>query len=125
MADVRSSSIVPPDSRLRDRAKGVVRGFFPLLGTQINWVPIFCASCSKPNGYVPEENITFAFWLCNVCSERYGDQAGLMKIPDEIFWQQVREEQLEKYGRLLTPIELQAASESSCTSLGKLLREKR
>lgn len=125
MDQLRSGGVILPDSRLRDRLKGVVRGFLPIIGTQVNWIPVFCASCAKPFGYVPEENINFAFWLCNDCSEKYGDQAGLCKMPDEVFWQKVQEEQLEKHGRLLTPIELQAASESSCTSLGKLLREKR
>jgi len=110
-----------PDSRLRNRLKGVVRGLF--CGESVNLVPIFCASCHKSAGYVPERSVTFAFWLCDPCSERYGEQAGLLKIPDQVFWDKLREEQLERHGRLLTTEELRVASESPCTALGKLIRE--
>jgi hypothetical protein len=127
MAEAQSSSVVVlPDSRLKNRLKGVVRGLLPILGTQINWVPVFCGNCGKPHGYVPEENCNFAFWLCTSCSEKWGDMAGAVAImPDHIFWAKVREEQLERHGRILSPQELQVAAESPCTALGKLLREKR
>jgi hypothetical protein len=119
-----TSLIVPPDSRLQDRSKGSVRGEFGAHGS-INWVPIFCANCGKPNGYVPEENMSFVCWLCNDCSVKCGPELSTMMIPDEIFWQTVRHEQLERYGRLLDPKELHAVAESSCTPLSTLLREKR
>lgn len=125
MDTVHSSSIdILPDSRLRDRLKGVVRGLFSGVGA-INWVPVFCANCGRPHGYVPEENCNFACWLCTPCSERYGEQYGLALVPDEVFWKQAQEEQMEKYGRLLKSSELQAVAESGCTPLSKLLRDKR
>lgn len=113
-----------PDSRMKDRGKGVVRGLFQGLG-MINWVPVFCANCGKPHGYVPEENCNFSCWLCTPCSEKWGAQFGLAMMPDEVFWKKVEEEQLEKYGRLLTRDELQKIAESTCTPLSKLLRDKR
>jgi hypothetical protein len=119
------NELVPPDSRLVNRLKGVVRGLFPLLGTKINWVPIYCANCGKANGFVPEENMDFVCWLCDPCAERWGPELALAMIPDEIFWQKVHYEQLEKYGRVLSPLELQTVAESSCTPLSKLLRDKR
>jgi hypothetical protein len=123
VAGIRPGSVsVLPDSRLRDRLKGVVRGFLRGIGF-INWVPIFCANCGKANGYVPEENMRHVFWLCDQC-EKWASEAGLMAVPDEVFWQQVREEQLEKYGRLLSPSELITAAESTTTPLSKLLRDR-
>jgi hypothetical protein len=119
------SNLTPPDSRLRDRLKGVVRGVFPLLGTKINWLPIFCANCGKANGYVPEENMDFVCWLCDPCAEKHGAELNLCLIPDELFWQKAHFEMLEKYGRILTPAELQTVAESSCTPLSKLLRDRK
>jgi hypothetical protein len=115
----------PPDSRLRDRSKGIIRGLFPLLGIKINWVPIYCANCGKPHGLVPEENIDFVCWLCDDCADKWGPTLATMMIPDQIFWTKVRYEQLERYGRLLSPKELHVAAESSCTALGLLLRDHR
>ena len=118
-----SDARIPPDSRLQNRDKGIVRGLFPLLRTQINWIPIYCANCGKPNGYVPEASCDFVCWLCDPCAEKWGPELATMMIPDEVFWQKVKFEQLERYGRLLDPHELQVAADSPCTPLGKLLRD--
>lgn len=114
-----------PDSRLADRTKGVVRGLFPMLGTSINWVPIFCASCAKPNGYVPEENMDFICWVCDECAPKCQNELTLALVPDEIFWQKAHYEQLERYGRILSKEELQVIADSSCTPLSKLLRDRK
>lgn len=114
---------VLPDSRLKDRVKGVVRGLFKGVGF-INWIPVYCANCGRPHGYVPEESCDFACWLCTACSETWGAQFGLALMPDEVFWLKVKQEQLERYGRLLTPQELQAEAAGS-SPLSKLLRDKR
>lgn len=120
-----SSPVVLPDSRLRNRIKGVVRGFFRGVG-MINWVPIYCANCGKPNGYVPEENMDFVFWLCDRCSRTsVAQEAGVALVPDEVFWQKVKYEQLEKYGRVLSPAELATVADSTTTPLSKLLRDRR
>lgn len=124
MDPIRTNALIPPDSRLRDRSKGAVRGFFRGVGF-INWVPIFCANCGKPNGYVPEENMDFVCWMCTECSVKCGPELASMMVPDEIFWAKARGEQLERYGRLLNEQELQVIAESSCTPLSKLLRDKR
>lgn len=105
-----------PDSRLSTSRVVIRHG-------GMNWVNVFCANCGKEHGMVPEENCDFACFLCDPCAEKYGEQFGEAMMPDEVFWQKVREEQLEKYGRLLSPKELQALSESSCNSLSKLLRD--
>lgn len=115
-----SAGLILPDSRLRE-PKGVVRGDAGF--GSMNWVPIFCANCGKPYGRVPEENCDFVCWLCDPCSEKYGEQFGLAMMPEEAFWLKVTQEMLDKYGRYLTAEELQKLAESSCNSLSKLLRE--
>jgi len=110
-----------PDSRLQD-TKGTVRGQWNKLSS-LNWVPVFCANCGIPYGYVPEENCTFACWLCDQCAEKWGLEYGLALMPDEVFWERVKLEQLERYARLLSPEELQVVAESTWNSLSTLLRE--
>ena len=65
-----------------------------------SWIPIFCANCGKEGGKVPEENMTFIFWLCDNCFETCGKIAGTMAVPDEVVWEQIRQEQLTKQGNL-------------------------
>ena len=80
MSNVETKDILP-DSRLK-----APKGAKPsrTLGW---WTPVFCAICGVPYGYVPEENCTFACWLCNECSETHGAVFGTMMMPDEVFWE--------------------------------------
>src|SRR4051812_42666779 len=74
-----------PDSRPRD-TKGVVYR----LG--VAWIPIFCANCGKPGGKVPQDS-GHAFYLCDSpCAEQWGQVAGTMAVPDEVFWAHVADE---------------------------------
>ena len=58
------------------------------------------------------------------CSVKWGEQYGYAVMPDEVFWQEVNHEMLEKYGRPLTAVELQNHVESGdCNSLSLLLKE--
>jgi hypothetical protein len=75
-----------PDSRA-NIAHGVIRG------PHGNWLPIFCANCGTKGGLVPEENMTFAFWLCDPCWEKHGAIAATYVLPDEVFWAEVAAEQ--------------------------------
>lgn len=74
---------------------------------------------------VPEENMTFAFWLCDPCYDKYGYLTATSVVPDQVFWEQVKREQIEKYGRLLTEGELQAVVESNTTPLATLIQQGR
>jgi hypothetical protein len=67
------------------------------------WNRISCANCSKDGGYVPEENMTFAFWLCDYCYETHGTIAGTMVLPDEVFWAKVNNQPLQSPADLLLP----------------------
>jgi hypothetical protein len=49
--------------------------------------------------------MTFCFYLCQPCAETYGQIAGMMLMPDEVFFEHVKQEQLARHGRYLTPDE--------------------
>lgn len=104
-----------PDSRARE-AKGRV---FTPMGA---FVPVFCANCGVDGGLCPEENMTFMFYLCNECAQTYGTIAGTLMMPDELFWEQVKQEQLAAYGRYLTEPELAAVVEADASPLATLIR---
>lgn len=89
-----------PDSRMKRPIGGI---YFSPMGWMI---PVFCAACGTPFGYVPEDNCRFACWLCNECVETHGAIFSTMLMPDEAFWKEVEQEQLAALGRLLTPEEL-------------------
>jgi hypothetical protein len=93
------------------------------------WVPIYCANCGADGGWVTEDSVEqtgFAFYLCDEpkpCA-KYGEIAGITKIPDEAFWLKVREAQLEKYGRVLTPAETVEALKDPQHMLSKLAKDR-
>jgi hypothetical protein len=49
---------------------------------------------------VPEENMTFAFYLCNACYEQYGAIAGMMAVPDDVFFAQIAARRAETAAKL-------------------------
>jgi hypothetical protein len=74
---------------------------------------------------VPEENMTYAFWLCNECFKTYGHLTAMMVLPDEHFWAEVKAEQLEKYGRLLSNEEITEIVAADSSPLATLIKEGR
>jgi hypothetical protein len=117
------SQEVLPDSRLKDRDKGAISILHPVVMNRLNWVPIFCANCGAPGGWVPEDTTTFAFYLCNPCAEKWSPLAGTMAVPDEIFWQKVRDAEMEQYGRVLSTPEVIGALNDPESVLSKLAKE--
>jgi hypothetical protein len=109
-----------PDSRLSviSTPKGTVRGH------GLNWEPIFCANCGCPGGFCPEENMDFMFYLCDRCVYKYGKIAGTMLVPDEVFYEKVRQEQLASYGRELSPDEVLKVLEEDASPLSKLVKSR-
>lgn len=110
-----------PDSRLQDQKGGKRIEFGPW--GRINMEPVFCANCGKLGAYVPEENCTFACWLCDPCAETMGPITGALMMPDEVFWERVKAEQMEKYGRLLTKEEMEIVCDQPSGAMAKLLKE--
>jgi hypothetical protein len=105
-----------PDSRAKNPT-GVVYGHGG------SWVPFYCANCGKESGKCPEENMTFMFYLCNLCFEMKGEITGVMMVPDKVFYDKVAEEQQDAYGRPLTHNELLQVVAEDCTPLATLLKE--
>lgn len=95
------------------------------MGAAAFWQPIFCASCGVKGGLVPEENMNFAFWLCTECYKTYGHITTMYAMPDEVFFKRVVDEQMAKYGRVLTEQEtvLSLADPESLES--KLARDRK
>ena len=111
-----------PDSRMASPT-GVIRIEFGEWG-RINMQPIFCANCGKLGAYIPEENMTFAFWLCNgPCSDQWATLAGTYTSSDEVFFEKVAQEMLETYGHYLTEKEVIAAEAEKSGAFRALLNE--
>lgn len=89
------------------------------------WVPVFCANCGKPGGSCPEENMTFLFYICPKCNETYGQIAGTMVMPDEVFFEKLKQEQLQSFGRYLTEAELVTVVQEDASPLATLLKSGR
>ena len=89
----------------------------------VEWVRIFCANCGAEDGLVPKANCTFAFALCVPCSETFGDTAHFYKEPDAVFYARVRDEQLDRYGTLLTGPALLRVLDDPGHPLTKLVRD--
>ena len=84
---------VLPNSRLREAKESTrIRAGFKEGGSYMNWVPIFCANCGKSGGFVPEDHSQFAFWLCDNCVDKFGPIAATMQVPDEVFWEKVKQD---------------------------------
>lgn len=121
-----ANTLVLPDSRLATPKCGVMCDWPMPDGTtrRIEAEPIYCANCGKFHGYVPRENTTFVFWLCEPCYTQFGAQAGLYAVPDDEFWQTVHEEMRARFGRVLTAADIGLMSEDDLGPLlTKLLRE--
>ncbi len=89
------------------------------------WVPIFCANCGADGGFVPDvPEAKRAFYLCdNGCVEKFGTIAGKMAVSNEIFWEKLKAEQMELYGRQLTNQELDEALKDEHNILTKLSKD--
>jgi hypothetical protein len=98
-----------PDSRANNVTVGSKMVDWPMPGgktVRIEVVLVYCANCGEPHGYVPKENTTFAFYMCQQCFEKYGNVPGTWAMPDDEFNQNVAHEIEERYGHELTEEEL-------------------
>jgi hypothetical protein len=110
-----------PSSRLKSNTR--VQRLNNCLGS-LNWVPIFCANCGADGGMVPEENMSFAFYLCAPCAEKWAPLTDTYMEPDAVFWQKVKDAQLEKYGRELSPHELVEVLKDDSNLISKLCKDR-
>jgi len=90
--------------------------------------PVFCANCGCQSPYYASETIPYAFWLCEDrtgqrdCSAKWQHLVGLLPIPDEVFFELVKQASIEHDGRELTAAEQAEALKSSDHYLSKLAR---
>lgn len=112
---------VLPDSRahVNHTPRGMVQGPGGM------WAPVFCANCGKEGGLCPTENMTFICYICPLCAETYGQIAGTMMMPDEVFWQKLADEQIDSYGHYLTEQELIAVVVEDASPLATLIKSGR
>lgn len=80
-----------PDSRLKRLVAKVVP--HKLWGMAQK---IYCAHCGHDGGWIPEQNSTFAFYLCDECWESHGHLTGLMSIPESEVRRAARLRELER-----------------------------
>lgn len=93
----------------------------------VPYVPIFCANCGCDGGWVPQDSIEatgFAFYLCNPCAEKWAPLAGTYMVPDDVFWEKVKQTQIETYGRELSGEEVAEALKDDQHILTKLARDR-
>jgi hypothetical protein len=113
-----------PDSRLQNPTRVMRNVASTRFRVPRNWVPIFCANCGCDGGYVPEENCNFAFYLCMPCAERLGPISNTYIEPDAVFWEKVKQEQLERYRRELTAQELAEILKDDAHPLTRLAKDR-
>lgn len=110
---------VLPDSRLSNSGLPTARG---AMQTPLGWsVPIYCANCGAQGGVVPQDNCNFAYWVCNECYVKLGDVVNTYVMPDEVFWETLKQEQLATHGRELSITELQSVAAADASPLATLI----
>jgi hypothetical protein len=64
----------------------------------IERIRLYCANCGKFESWVNRTDLSkeFAFYLCNPCAEKYGDIPNHLMVPDEVFWNNLKQETEEK-----------------------------
>lgn len=114
-----------PDSRMKNPL-GVIRGQWGPAWNRIsiNYVQTYCGNCGVKGPLTPEENMTFFSYLCEPCLERLGPIVNTCIVPDQVFFQKVKEAQIEKYGRELSPAEIAGALDDATSIMSKLARER-
>jgi len=90
----------------------------------MTWYYLYCANCGKDEGRVLKTSLPsdFAFALCTECSETY-PLDGTYLEPDHGYWDTVINEQMETYGRMLTPEEQAEVLKEGTAPLAKLARD--
>ncbi len=92
------------------------------------WLYIYCASCGVDGGRVLKTDVPnreeFAFYLCEPCAQKYGNIAGMWAEPDALFWQKVKEAQLEHHHRELTATEILKELDDPHSYLNQLVRDR-
>lgn len=111
-----------PDSRPRV-AKNPIR-IVNALGA-MNWVKTYCINCGCNGPLTLEETTTFFSYLCTPCAEKHGQWDGMFAVPEEVFFERLKNAQIEQYGKELTEVELITALQDESSVVSKLAKERR
>lgn len=111
-----SAPLLLPSSFAR-KVKTFLLGGFP-------YERVYCANCGKPGPLVMTATKDFAFYLCDDDAQKYGTPDGMYAVPDDVFAERVKQEQLEKFGRILAPAELDEVLNDPHSTLAKLAKER-
>ncbi len=85
---------------------------------------MFCLNCGCEGPRITEKQREFSHgWLCIPCGEKWEPLLGLQMTSDEVFFQRVRDAQLEEKGRPFTPAEILEALSEPHSPLSKLAKE--
>lgn len=129
ISETKPSDIIIPDDThkmtnhvLPNSVPREIKGFTMRNG--IPWINIFCANCGCDGGQIPEDTKDFAFYLCVACGEKWAPLAGTYLVPDEVFWEKVKQVQLDEYGRILQDYEIIEALKDGNHVLSKLVKER-
>lgn len=93
----------------------------------MTWLYMYCANCGCDGGRVLESSLpeTFAFYLCIPCGEKWAPMAGYAMMPDEVFFDKVKQAMIEEYGRELTSQEIIEVLKDENSILYKLALERK
>jgi len=69
--------------------------------------------------------MTFVFYLCPPCFADCGELTNTMVMPDELFWEKIKQEQIEQYGRFLPEAELSEVIAADASPLATLIKDRR
>lgn len=120
-ADLASADVLP--NCITRRALSEARDL-------LDRVPVFCASCGCDSGYRVSGGIGHAFFLCEDrpgqknCWAKWQHLVGMRPVPDEVFFERVKQAQLERDGRELGGHEVLEALTNSDHYLSKLARDR-
>ena len=92
------------------------------------WLFLYCASCGADGGRVLKTDVPnreeFAFYLCDPCAAKHGRIDGTYMVPDEVFFEKVREASIERRGHELAPREMLIELDDPNGFLTKLLKDR-
>jgi hypothetical protein len=92
---------------------------------EFGWlVKVFCFNCGRRAGWVTEgTNVRHIAVLCDGCGVTYGAEGATYVPPDRVYFDNLKEAQLESYGRILSVSEVASAAAEKHGPLAALARD--
>ena len=114
---------MPTEARAGERLPSsiprVTRG--EVLRKGLLWVQTYCCNCACEGPMAVKGS--FAHWMCVPCHEKYGAAADGLFVADEVYFERVKQAQLEQFGRELTHVEILQQLDDPDSQLSKLAKD--